>query len=123
MFWKMTSLIFVFNVESDLISQIHDFTKKVIEMKNQCELCNLTFDKKGLKEKWQAFIFSYPYGIKFMNKDNFLDEYFIQENFPAIFIKENLEINLLVSADEIKKVNNLNQLIALIKRKIHENAK
>ena len=54
------TLIFVYNANSSVFSQITDYVHKITSPQTyQCNLFKLTYDNLGMKKEWKTFIQSF----------------------------------------------------------------
>jgi hypothetical protein len=115
-------LIFVYNANEDLFSQVTDYVHKILSPKTYaCNLCSLTHSNFGMRKEWKEFIETIDAELVFLHKDEFWKEYpkLNTEKFPAIFIqnREN-EPEILISQSEIDSIKDLNLLKNLIREKL-----
>jgi len=113
-------LIFVYNADSSPFAQIKDSIHKSISPKTYgCRLCALTFGALREKQQWAEFIKTLGIETKFLHKDEFVSTYSAQkfDNFPAVFLKKENGLKLLISKEEIEKQNTLDDLIDLVASK------
>ena len=117
---KKQKIIFVYNAKSDFFSGLKDFAHKIVSSETySCNLCRITHGNFSMKEKWRDFIEGLNFETEFLHKDEFLQKYNIEDiNFPSIFIKKEKKFKLLISNKEINDIQNLNELIKLVKKKL-----
>jgi len=114
-------LIFVYNANSSVFSQVTDYVHKLLRPQTyQCNLCKLTYDNLGMKSDWKEFIQNLPYKSEFLHKDEFIDKYpeYINSSFPSIFKRENKGLIELISAKEINKQKSVKELKQLVLQKL-----
>lgn len=112
-------LIFVYNADSSLFSQLTDYAHKLISPDTyQCNLCALTYGNLGLRNKWKDFIKSLNVESEFLHKDEFEKEYDYRTNYPAVLKKDD-KISLLISTEQLKKIRSLKELISVVKNKLN----
>jgi len=118
-----TTLIFVYNADSNLFSKVTDFAHKIISPKTySCNLCAITYDNFGMKKEWSEFIKSIDLNLKFLHKDEFLLQYKQAESeFPAIFISRAGVLELLITSDAINACHSIEDLEKLIADKLPVN--
>lgn len=116
-------IMLVYNAKAGLISQVFDYTHKIISPKTYpCSLCRLTYGNLGMKKKWKEFVTNLPFQPVFYHKDEFSNLYPQYQNhqLPAIFIEDGLALKEIVAAGEMNKQENLDALITLVSRKIKD---
>ena len=114
-------LILVYNADSGFFNIIKDGLHKVISPSTyQCNLCALTYGTLKMKNEWKEFIDKLEIPSKFLHRDEFIRELESHphnlENvkFPAVFLRMDEKISLLISSDEINKSKTLDDLMNLI---------
>lgn len=118
---KKQSIIFVYNANSSLFSQIADYAHKIISSDTyKCNLCKLTYGNLGMKKEWKNFIQRLPYRSIFLHKDEFVALYPQVSNtsFPAIFRLQERDITELVTSNEINKQHTISELEKLVQSKV-----
>ncbi len=81
-------LVFVYNAGSDLFSSVADMAHKIFSPATyQCHLCALTYGNFHVKKDWKAFIDSLPVESVFIYKDQFLKQYNLFFDLPAVFLQ------------------------------------
>ena len=89
-------LIFVYNSDSGLFNSITDFAHKVLSPSSyECQLCALTSGNFSMKQEWKSCLETFPIKTVFLHKSEFVQEYKMKTDFPAVFIKVNDTIKLL----------------------------
>jgi len=114
-------LIFVYNADSSVFSQVSDAVKKVVTpSKYECNLCMITYGAISMKDEWREFLDALPFEKEFLHRDEFQKQYPELEStkLPAIFISKNNALSLLVSADDINMQKNVDGLKNIINGKI-----
>lgn len=115
----MKQLTFVYNADSGLFSSLNDFAHKIISPSTySCNLCALTYGNFTMKTEWKDFIQQLPVITTFLHKDEFEKQYQINVALPAVFIKDDLVTNQLISREEIDNCVSLKQLKNLISSKL-----
>lgn len=115
-------LIFIYNASSSVFSQLTDYAHKILSPHTyQCNLCKLTYGSFGMYRQWQKFLKTLPYELVFLHKDEVPNELPEAENVdpPAIFVKFK-KTWLVVSAAEINKMQNLQELEQLLLTRLQE---
>ncbi len=114
-------LIFVYNANSSIFSQLGDLVHKTISPKTYgCNLCGLTYSGISQKNEWKAFINTLPLKAEFLHKDEFRKKYpkYAMTFYPAVFKKEDDVLSEFISADEINKQKSLQDLENFVQKKI-----
>ncbi|NMW17950.1 MAG: GTPase [Chlorobiaceae bacterium] len=113
-------LIFVYNADSGPISGLFDIGHKIIRPDTySCGLCKLTFDTFTEKQAWRAFRESSPVEMEFLHRDEFEKIYSSTFDYPVI-LRQNGEIEILLSKKEIDGFAHLDDLIEKIKECLKE---
>lgn len=118
---KQPKLLFVYNANSTLFAQATDFVHKVVSPQTyQCNLCRITYGNLGMKQQWQSFIQSLSMPIQFFHKDEFIRAYpdLTSMELPAVFMVDDSEPRILISASEINKAHDIDSLIKLVNNKL-----
>lgn len=116
-------LLFVYNADSSLFSQLNDYAHKIISPKTyQCNLCALTYSHLGMKTEWKKFIASLPVKSDFLHKDEFLKTYSDEKmtDFPSVFMYESEKLHRVISAEELNSIRDIDNLKQIILKKIAE---
>ncbi|PKP45072.1 MAG: GTPase [Bacteroidetes bacterium HGW-Bacteroidetes-12] len=110
-------LIFIYNASTGKLNSLIDFSHKIISPSTYpCSLCSLTHGDFGAKKEWKEFLEKYPLKTTFLYKNQLEHLSFLPKKFPAILFKlENNKIKELFSAEELKKISDVNELINEIK--------
>jgi len=114
-----TELIFVYNAKSGKMNAMKDYFHKVVSPKTYgCNLCSLTYDMLGMKSEWKRTIENMGLKTVFLHKDELAKRYSLSFELPVILQKKGDQISVLISAEEINKTKNLNELIKCIDKRI-----
>lgn len=111
-------IIFVYNANSSIFSQLGDLVHKTISPKTYgCNLCGLTYSGINQKNEWKTFINTLPIKAEFLHKDEFRKKYpkYAMTFYPAVFKKENGVLSEFISVDEINKQKTLVGLEKLVR--------
>lgn len=115
------TIIFVYNADNGIINSVKDYFHKVISPKDYaCNLCALTYNALGMKSEWKKAIEKTGMKTEFMHRNEFLKKYKKSFDLPIILIKIGDEMEVLVSAKEIKNSKSLQELIDIINKKIRD---
>src|SRR6185503_4630777 len=114
----MSSLIFVYDVDSGLFNGITHYAHKIISPSTYpCNLCAVTNNMLGRKRTWANFIRDLGTGTEFLHRDEFKQAYpnAQQNSLPAVFRSSgNGQIQVLVTSSEINACKSVSALIALV---------
>jgi hypothetical protein len=118
------TLILVYNANEDYFSQVTDYLHKIFRPKTYaCNLCSLTHSNFGMRSEFKDFTKSFE-DIEFLHKDEFYRKFgdYKNDKLPAVYVRgldDKNKLTILISRDEINKINNLDELITLIKTRIN----
>lgn len=116
-------LLFVYNADSGLFSQLTDYAHKIISPNTYaCNLCKLTYGNLGIKKGWKEFLNSLRAEKEFLHRNEFTSRYpeFADIHLPAVFFLNQGSLTLLLSANVINDVKNLDELRNLLNGKINK---
>ncbi len=113
------TIIMVYNAYNAIYPAAVDFVKKnVFPSTYPCHLCFLAFGNTGPLPEWQSFLDALPYQQKELHKEDFKRNYIPQDlQLPLIMLANENETRVMVSAKEINKCKNLEELISLVRQK------
>ena len=115
-------IIFVYNAKSGFVNDLVDFAHKILSPGTyECNLCFITYGTFTMKKKWVNYIESLPINSIFTNQDKISNNEMMNVKFPAVFFRDGLEIKELISSNQINDLNQLEQLIIIIDKKLKEN--
>mgnify|MGYP006139450639 FL=1 len=117
-------LIFIYNTKSGLVNEMIDFAHKIVSSKTyDCNLCAISYNTFTKKKRWSDYINSLPIKSVFTYKDKVssLDKELSNLEFPTIIFRNGVELNEIISRNEINNINNINQLISLLNERLDEN--
>jgi len=111
------ALVFVYNADSGLFNALTDSVHKVVSPATySCNLCKLTYGIVGMRDKWKSFLESLKIPVKFLHRDQLhaMSEKSSKEELPAVFIQNDSELQLAISAQQISSRETIDELIALV---------
>jgi hypothetical protein len=113
-------LVFVYNADGGRINGIKDYFHKIFSPSTyDCNLCGISFGLGGMKKDWKTYIEDLPLPVEFLHRDEFNEQYpQLQKEFPSAWLKQNENMELLISAKEMNKPKSLNELIKLTNEKL-----
>ncbi len=113
-------LIFVYNADSGKWNAYLDMAHKIFSPSTYpCSLCAITYGTFSIKEEWAAFKKTLNLPLTFLHKDEWEQQYNIDEKLPAVFIKQEDKISVWIDADTMNKLS-LSQLKSLIIKQLKE---
>jgi len=117
-----STLIFVYNADSGLISAFADGISKIISPQTyQCRLCSLTFGTALMKTPWREFIDSLGVPVEFLHRDEFTEKYAYEDaRFPSAYMKRGDRLSVFISQEEMDALESLDELMGLVKRRLGE---
>lgn len=113
-------LLIVYNAPSDLFNKSLGLVHKFVHPKSyQCDLCKLTHGPIQEKKEWTSFLSKLKVDWKYVYKDQFHQENldFRLEALPAIYFSKNQKLVLLITQQEIGKLD-LSQLMKRINQRV-----
>ena len=113
-------LIVVYNANSGKLNALLGTAHKILSPKTYyCKLCELTYGIFTENALWKEYRETSGIYFTFYHKDEFIKENPTQteQQLPAIFDAENM--GLLISSEELKKLNSTQALITLLNKKIN----
>ena len=117
-------LIFIYNAKSGLVNEMIDFAHKIVSPETyDCNLCAISYGTFTKKKRWSDYINSLPIKSTFTYKDKIsaLKKELSSLRFPTIIIRDGVQLNEIISRNEINSIKNLNQLISLLNERLDEN--
>jgi hypothetical protein len=111
------SLVFVYNVDSEILPKTNDHMRMAMPGKETCGLLALTFSPIGMKKEWRRFVHALDIPARFLSRDEFLAE-FRTTPFPAVFLQTGNDLFVFISADEINQCARLEDLISLVQQRL-----
>ncbi|WP_086606531.1 hypothetical protein [Erythrobacter donghaensis] len=114
-------LILVYNADSGLLNAVKDAVWKVVRPATYpCSLCALTYGWVSMHGAWRAFLETQPLAKVFHHKDDFAAAFpGLAISLPAILVAEGEGApQVLVSAQELDALSDLEALIALVSQRL-----
>jgi hypothetical protein len=105
-------LIFVYNADGGLFNTATDIAHKILSPDTySCDLCALTHGYFSVRKNWVSFLDTLPLECDFLHRDEFRGKYTDQlDELPAVFLIKDERLELLLSAQDIKQCETLDQL-------------
>ena len=114
-------LIFIYNAKSGFINELVDFAHKIISPETyDCNLCVITYGAFRMEKRWADYIQSLPINSVFTHQDKLYEKKLKNVKLPSVFLRNGIELKELISSSEINKLNELQQLIKILDRKLKE---
>jgi hypothetical protein len=112
-----TTLIFVYNADSNPISELIDLGHKILSPSTyQCSLCTLTHGPFTEKEAWKEFRKTMGMPMEFLHRDEFEKKYDLRFEYPVI-LKKNNNMEVLLEKEEIDAIEDLDGLIEAVRQR------
>ena len=110
------ALIFVYNAESGLFNTLADAAHKIFSPRTyRCNLCALTHSAVGMRKEWREFLNGLDATQEFLHADELEERYgVVGLSLPAIFRREDRDIEVLVGADSINACETMDDLKRLL---------
>ncbi len=114
-----TNLIFAYNANSGLFNAVWDSLHKTFSPKTyNCNLCAITYTSVSMKRQWKDFISKLNVPVLFLHRDELEKKYGINDlQLPVLLAKKGTHFDVLLSAERIKEIKNLEDLIEQVKQK------
>ncbi len=113
----MKTLVFIYNAKSGKINATVDFLHKTLSPGTySCNLCALTYGMFSERETWRNYRRQKDINMEFWYKDEFERTFHYKPEYPAVI--ETPEMNVLLTKDEIDRLESVEQLIQALERKL-----
>ena len=114
------TLVFIWNADSGLHNAVMDSLHKVVSPQTYaCKLCQLTYGLTGPKARWNEFLETLGRPVVCYHRDEFLQtpvaEQFPGLELPAVLICAADKCQILISKDEMLKIEDLDGLLSELK--------
>lgn len=115
-------LLFVYTCDRGNLSAMKDYSQPdAADKVSGCRLLMLTSSPVGTKKEWKRFIHDLKIPARFLYRDEYEEEFgALLTTLPAIFLHTDRTRNLLVSGDELGRIQSLEDLIALVKERLRQ---
>ncbi len=109
-------LIFVYNADSGMLNTVKDISQKLFSPQSyDCFLCSLTHGTFRENSEWKTFRKNSTAEMVFLHRDEFEEKYAKSMEYPVI-LKENEDLEVVISKDELASYSSLNNLIEAVKQ-------
>jgi len=118
---KNSGLVFVYNADRGLFNMMADISHKVLSPSTYpCNLCALTHGAFSMRKEWRDFLAKIKPPLTFLHRDEFRKEFKLEDDLPAIYIKDLRTDNLrpFVDAPTLKAITGLEDLKQMINDKL-----
>jgi len=115
------TLIIVYNANGGILSALGDMVHKIVSPSTYpCSLCALTYGPFSMRREWREFLSGLRYARVFIYRDELRDDLGMTDlPLPAILrARGPEEPEVLVSADELNALPDLQSLIALVEERV-----
>ena len=113
-------LVFVFNCDRGNLSAIKDYSQRLSDEK--APLCNLLFlisSPVGIKKGWKRYIQELRVPARFLHHDEYEEEFGeLLTPLPAVFLHTDRSRSLFISADELNRLQEVEDLMLLVSQKL-----
>ncbi len=113
-------LIFVFNCDRGNLSALKDYSQKQSDdMVPGCNLLTLISSPVGIKKGWKRYIQELKIPARFLHHDEYEEEFgALLTPLPAVFLHSQKTRSLFISADELSRIQSVDDLMILVNQKL-----
>jgi hypothetical protein len=99
---------------------VMDLAKKTVSPKTYpCKLCMVTYSGATMNKLWRQYVADLGILAVFIHKNEFVKTYpKVGIEFPAILLKTDKTIKILLSADDFKSIKDLPELMKILDEKL-----
>ena len=118
---KNSGLVFVYNADRGFFNMMADISHKVLSPSTYpCNLCALTHGAFSIRKEWRDFLAKIKPPLTFLHRDEFRKEFKLEDDLPAIYIKDLRTDNLrpFINAPTLKAITGLEDLKQMISDKL-----
>ncbi len=118
---KNSGLVFVYNADRGFFNMMADISHKVLSPSTYpCNLCALTHGAFSMRKEWRDFLAKIKPPLTFLHRDEFRKEFKLEDDLPAIYIKDLRTDNLrpFIDASTLKTLTGLEDLKHMISDKL-----
>ena len=118
---KNSGLVFVYNADRGFFNMMADISHKVLSPSTYpCNLCGLTHGAFSMRKEWRDFLAKIKPPLTFLHRDEFRKEFKLEDDLPAIYIKDLRTDNLrpFIDAPTLKAITGLEDLKQMINDKL-----
>lgn len=113
------SLVFVYNADSGIFNTLTDIAHKIFSPDTySCNLCAITYGNFTVRAEWKEFLETLDADLEFLHRDELAERYGIAGTaLPAVFMKTEKGLELLIPKNEIDGCGSIGELKALVNAK------
>ena len=117
---KPSKLIFVYNADSGLFNTMTDIAHKMLSPSTySCSLCAITHGYFSENKEWAEYIDKLGMETEFLHRDEFSKSYGMEvASYPCIFKQCSTELEPLISAGQINRCQNIDELKQLLEQNL-----
>ena len=118
---KISGLVFVYNADRGFFNLMADISHKMLfPATYPCNLCALTHGSFSMRKEWRDFLAKIKPPLTFLHKDEFRKEFKLEDDLPAIYIKDlrTEELRPFIDAPTLKTLTGLEDLKHMISDKL-----
>jgi hypothetical protein len=118
---KNSGLVFVYNADRGFFNLMADISHKMLFPNTYpCNLCALTHGSFSMRKEWRDFLAKIKPPLTFLHKDEFRKEFKLEDDLPAIYIKDlrTEELRPFIAAATLKALTGLEDLKQMISEKL-----
>jgi len=118
---KNSGLVFVYNADRGFFNMMADISHKVLSPSTYpCNLCALTHGAFSMRKEWRDFLAKIKPPLTFLHRDEFRKEFKLEDELPAIYIKDlrTEELRPFIDATTLKTLTGLEDLKHMISDKL-----
>ena len=116
------TLRFVYNVDATPGALLRDFVHRVVDPATYpCRLCDLTYGRFLKKAEWSGFVADLAARSRFHLRGGFRRRFpaYADTPVPAVFVEEEAgRLRVLISADDLRSVTDLERLEELLAQRV-----
>lgn len=119
------TVTFVYNANGGALASVAGAIRKAAAPeRHACNLCKITYPRARRDKEWKKFLASLPYKTAFLHRDEFRKRYadYKDTPLPAVFLKDNSGMRLIVSHEKLNEAKSVAELIELTKRALPQSA-
>ena len=115
-------LIFIYNAKSGFTHGIMDLIRKSASPKTYpCKLCQMTFSGATMNKIWKNYVASLNIPSTFLHRNEFEQTYpNIKTKYPAVLLKSNKSLKIVLSAEDFAKLKDLSDLINVMNERLKD---
>lgn len=114
-------LQFVYNAKTGLFNKLTDFAHKAISPATyNCNLCALTYGTFTMKQEWADYVKQLPLEVEFVYRDEWKHRA-AHRDYPLVALQSGeKEAEVLLGAEQLNKLKNLQELKQAIQAALQE---